>query len=74
MMWRGVANGEGSGILSVKVRLIGCHPVENGGGGSVRKNWRECVMKDMELLGLVPEWAKFRNVRDLIWDKRLTFA
>ena len=35
----------------------------------------ENVIDDMELLGLQPEWAIFRDVwKDLIWGKRLTLA
>ena len=33
-----------------------------------RKTWRECVKDDMEVLGLLPEWAVFKDVwRDFIW-------
>ena len=28
-----------------------------------RKTWRECVNDNMELLGLQPEWALFRDMR-----------
>ena len=32
------------------------------------RNRRECVKYDMEVLGLRPEWAEFRDVwRDFIW-------
>ena len=34
-----------------------------------RKIWRECVNKDMKLLGLQPEWAIFRDM----WWKKWTF-
>ena len=35
----------------------------------------ECLMDDIKLLGLQPEWAIFRDMRkDFILDKRLTLA
>ena len=48
--------------------------MEGARGGS-RKTWERCVKDDMELLGLHPEWAIFRDVwRDLFWRKRLALA
>ena len=48
-----------------------CRKVEVAGvrcEGRNRKTWKECVDKDMEVLGLRPEWAVFRDVwRDFIW-------
>ena len=33
-----------------------------------RKTWKECVDDDMNVLGLHPEWAVFRDMwRDFIW-------
>ena len=51
-------------------------PVEGTRGrGRSRKTWEQCVRDDIELLGLHPEWAVFRDMwRDLIWGKRLTLA
>ena len=36
--------------------------------GRKRKTWYECVVDDMKVLGLHPEWTVFRDMwRDLIW-------
>ena len=47
-----------------------CRKVEVAGvrcKGRNRKTWKECVDKDIEVLGLHPELAVFRDVwRDLI--------
>ena len=54
--------------------MIRCRPVERWRWqgqdvkGRNRKTWKECVDKDMKVLGLHPEWAVFRDVwRDFIW-------
>ena len=51
--------------------MIACRKVEMAGTrcrGRNRKSWKECVDDDMEVLGLHPEWAVFRDVwRDFIW-------
>ena len=45
--------------------MIGCLLAEGmvvegrGGRGGSRKTWEQCVVKDMELLGLHLEWAYF---------------
>ena len=48
-----------------------CRNVEVAGvrcRGRNGKTWRECVDNDMEVLGLQPEWAVFRDMwrRDFI--------
>ena len=51
--------------------MIGYRPVERWRWrckGRNRKTWKECVEKNIKVLGLHPEWAVFRDVwRDLIW-------
>ena len=55
--------------------MIGYRPVERWRwqGRDVRgrkRKTKECVDNDMEVLGLHPEWAVFRDVwRDFIWAK-----
>ena len=42
-----------------------CRKVEVAGvrcRGRNRKTWKECVDDDMEMLGLWPEWAVFRDM------------
>ena len=66
----------GLGILSIGVWMTWYRPVERWrwqrrdvrAGIRNRKTWKECVDDDMEVLGLHPEWAVFRDVwRDFIW-------
>ena len=56
---------------SVDDWVSACRKVEVAGArckGRNRKTWKECVDKNMEVLGLHSEWAVFRNMwRDLIW-------
>ena len=44
-----------SACRKVKVAGVGCR-------GKNRKTWGECVDVDMEVLGLQPEWAAFRDI------------
>ena len=57
-------------MWNIRTEMIGCRNVVVAGvrcKGRNRKTWKECV-DDMEVLGLHPEWAVFRDVwRDLIW-------
>ena len=59
----------GLGIWNVIVEMIGCRLVEMWswlGKKSVdrgRKTWRECVNDDMNLLGLHPKLAVFKDTR-----------
>ena len=51
-------------------RVSACRKVEVAGArckGMKRKNWKECVDKDMNVLGFLPQWAVFGDVwRDFI--------
>ena len=50
---------------SVDDWVSACRNVELAGvrcRGRIRKTWRECVGDDMEVLGLHPEWAVFRDM------------
>ena len=50
---------------SVDDWVSACRNMEVAGArckGRKRKTWRKCVEDDMEVLGLQPEWAVFRDV------------
>ena len=50
---------------SVDDWVSACRKVEVAGArckGRKRKTWKECVDKDMKVLGLHPEWVVFRDV------------
>ena len=57
--------------MSVDDWVLACRKVEVTGARCKRRNrktWKECVDKDMEVLGLHYEWAVFKDMwRDLIW-------
>ena len=57
------------GHLERGYRVSTCRKVEVAGAGGrrKRKTCKECLDKDMKVLGLHPEWAVFRDVwRDFI--------
>ena len=52
--------------------VLACRKVEVAGARCKerkRKTWKECVDKDMKVLGLHPEWAVFRMC-GRIWAKK----